>query len=95
MIEIVERKRRKTQWLTRAERRAAIICGTVYILKSNIKKRRRAQKAQKGTESVERHRKRRKAQKAQKEKFRNVLLRFCGIYIYQIYLHYRYFVWQN
>ena len=57
MIEIAERKRRKTQWLTRAERRAAIICGTVYILKSNIKKRR---KAQKGTE---RHRKRRKAQK--------------------------------
>lgn len=44
MIEIAERKRRKTQWLTRAERRAAIICGTVYILKSNIKKRRKNRK---------------------------------------------------
>ena len=61
MTIIAERKRRKTQWITRAERRAAIICGTVYILKSNIKKRRKAQKAQKGTESAERHRKRNSA----------------------------------
>ena len=69
-----DKNRRKTQWLTRAERRAAIICGTVYILKSNIKKRRkhrkaqkaqkgaeRRRKAQKGAESVERRRKRNSA----------------------------------
>lgn len=55
---MTERECRKNGWLIKgippwrlkAERRIAIICGTVYILRSNIKKRRRDRKNRKNAE---------------------------------------------